>query len=182
MFLQHNKDKIEVKVGDRNLYKVELHKGKTTEQYDWLVWDKNLTDKQEKQIRASLPEDIANMPNNATNKMFEDSYGNKQSGEYIYKRLSQYLGSPKEASLFLLRAGIDGIKYPAESISRGATSETARGFNYVVFDENAVTIEEVIKFQNQLQKNRGAMLINDGKALIYALTNPNVSTPLHQTL
>jgi hypothetical protein len=52
----------------------------------------------------------------------------------------------KEASLFLLENGIDGVKYPAESVSRGATSDTARGFNYVVFDENAITIEEKIQF------------------------------------
>ena len=59
--------------------------------------------------------------------------------------------------MFLLDAGIDGIKYPAESISRGATSDTARGFNYVVFDENAITIEEQIRFQKS-----GVTLITNG--------------------
>ena len=67
--------------------------------------------------------------------------------------MSKFIGGEKEASLFLLEAGIDGIKYPAESISRGATSDTARGFNYVVFDENAITIEERIQFQKQLAEN-----------------------------
>ena len=59
----------------------------------------------------------------------------------IYEILAKVFGTAKDASLLLLRSGIDGIKYPAESISRGATSSTARGFNYVVFDENAVTIK-----------------------------------------
>jgi hypothetical protein len=81
----------------------------------------------------------------------------KITGEELYKRLMNFddslegltdIGFPssKQASLFLLENGIDGIKYPAESISRGATSDTARGFNYVVFDENAITIEEKIQF------------------------------------
>lgn len=87
----------------------------------------------------------------------------------------------KIASLILLENGIDGIKYPAESISRGATSDTARGSNYVVFDENAISIEEAIKFQKDAQKARGAMVSGmDGSAVIYALTDPNVSTPLHE--
>jgi hypothetical protein len=99
----------------------------------------------------------------------------------LYKGLSKALGSDKQASIFLLENGIDGIKYPAESISRGATSETARAFNYVVFDENAVSIEEVIKFQKDANKARGAVMVTlDGEAVIYALTDPNVSTPLHE--
>ena len=114
-------------------------------------------------------------------------------GSEIYHQLEKYFGgfgaktdfvkgeNSKQASLFLLENGIDGVKYPAESISRGATSDTARGFNYVVFDENAVSIEEVIKFQKDANKARGAMMITlDGQAVIYALTDPNVSTPLHE--
>lgn len=102
-------------------------------------------------------------------------------GSGFYESISNILGGDKQASLFLLENGIDGIKYPAESISRGATSDTARGFNYVVFDENAVSIEEVIKFQKDAEKARGAMMMAlDGQAIIYALSDPNVSTPLHE--
>jgi hypothetical protein len=67
----------------------------------------------------------------------------------------------KTLSLFLLEKGIDGIKYPAESAARGATSDTARGFNYVVFDENAITIEEVIRFQTILSE-KGLKLTPQG--------------------
>ena len=102
-------------------------------------------------------------------------------GKFIYEQISRKLKSDKDASLFLLSAGIDGIKYPAESIARGATSDTARGFNYVVFDENAVSIEEVVKFQKDAEKARGAMMMAmDNQAIIYAITDPNVSTPLHE--
>lgn len=67
------------------------------------------------------------------------------TGKDLSEALAKEKGN-KAASLFLLKNGIDGIKYPAESISRGATSDNARGFNYVVFDENAITIEEHIEF------------------------------------
>lgn len=179
---------------NRFLYKVELHKGKTTEQYDWLVWDKPMPKSMAEKIRKYVGDDIFNEWNEI---LIENTNVDLTDGELTGKEIYSFLtriasedGLPnssqiddniqKEASLFLLRAGIDGIKYPAESIARGATSETARGFNYVVFDENAVTIEEVIKFQKQLQGKRGAMAIHDGKSLIYALTDPNVSTPLHE--
>jgi len=69
------------------------------------------------------------------------------SGEALYRELSNKLGGQDKASLFLLENGIDGIKFPAESIARGTTSDTARGFNYVVFDENAVTIKNKTSFQ-----------------------------------
>jgi GNAT superfamily N-acetyltransferase len=70
------------------------------------------------------------------------------NGLVIYDRLRNVFESDQQkTSEFLLRAKVDGVKYPAESVSRGATSEDARGFNYVVFDENAVTIKAVSKSQ-----------------------------------
>jgi hypothetical protein len=158
----------------RNLYKVSIHKGKTPDQYTWLEWDKPFSENLlQRIIKQGTKENV--MP-----KLTKDLDG--YSGKEIYNILKNNIfNSNKEASLFLLRAGIDGIKYPAESISRGATSDTARGFNYVVFDENAVSIEEVIKFQKDAEKARGAVMVSmDGQAVIYALTDPNVSTPLHE--
>ena len=75
----------------------------------------------------------------------------------------------KETSLLLLENGIDGVKYPAESISRGATADTARGFNYVVFDENAITIEEKVQFLKTPQGTvYGATYVNEnGQQEIY---------------
>jgi hypothetical protein len=56
----------------------------------------------------------------------------------FYTQLSGLLGSSKEASMFLLRAGIDGIKYPTNTIAGGES----QGTNYVVFDQNQLTIEK----------------------------------------
>ena len=127
----------------KNLYDVTLHEGKTPDQYTYLEWDK----KPSPQVLKKIMEAFGKA---------EDSVGIKESdnkrdidlvkdlnGKEIYQAFSEILKSQKQASLFLLENGIDGIKYPAESIARGATSENARGFNYVVFDENAATINAV---------------------------------------
>lgn len=180
----------------RALYKVSLHKGKTPDQYTFLDWDKRLTDSQRELIlsqakKENLPLEEHTYPSGAKGIILNDKNGNmkaiatngKQIYEWLYQELSgdKTLKSDKDVSLFLLRAGIDGIRYPAESLARGATSATARGFNYVVFDENAVSIEEVIKFQQDAIAARGAMMMEmDKNAIIYALTDPNVSTPLHE--
>jgi hypothetical protein len=55
-----------------------------------------------------------------------------------YEQAELNLIPDREASLELLNAGIDGIRYPQGSLSGGS----GQGKNYVVFDENAITIEE----------------------------------------
>lgn len=172
--IRENLNDLSVQEG-RNLYKVSLHKGKTPDQYTFLEWDKRLTDEQRNAIlkQANL-EGIAleehTYPSGKKGVIIKGKDGNIKAiatnGKQMYEWLYQSLGgnvfkSDKDVSLFLLRAGIDGIKYPAESISRGATSDTARGFNYVVFDENAVKIQEAVQFQAQQSANDLAKIIKD---------------------
>ena len=168
---KQNKTKLK---SSKNLYKVSLHKGKTPSEYTWLEWDKPVSDEVKNKVTPVILKDVKDkyivVTDEYNNYFVEDKSGyrystaysekvfaeeyiedeiNKklQNGEKIYNSLVSLLGGQKEVSLFLLENGIDGVKYPAESISRGATSDTARGFNYVVFDENAITIEEQIQFQ-----------------------------------
>ena len=61
----------------------------------------------------------------------------------FYTQLSGLLGSPKNASMFLLRAGIDGIKYPTNTIAGGESV----GTNYVIFDPKQITIEKKNKVE-----------------------------------
>jgi hypothetical protein len=124
------------------IYKVTLHKGKTPEQYTWLEWNKPLIQRQKDLI-------LNNLPNNPAKKNKVENLKNNinKNGLEIYQMLSDIFNSDKEASLFLLRIGIDGIKYPTGTLS-SALNNTS-GFNYVVFDEDAVTIEK----QTQLQEN-----------------------------
>jgi hypothetical protein len=183
----------------KNLYKVSLHKGKTPDKYTWLEWDKPVSNEVKEKVKEELTKlGISTVRDGYTRTSYfngekveediptkdalDDKFTGKQLYEFIALSFNGKLNEIQEqASLLLLRGGVDGVKYPAESISRGATSETTRGFNYVVFDENAVSIEEAIKFQKDAEKARGAMMITlDGQATIYALTDPNVSTPLHE--
>lgn len=55
------------------------------------------------------------------------------SGYLFYKTLSRILGGDKNASLFLLKNGVDGL---IKSLGSGKS-------DYIIFDENDVTIEKM---------------------------------------
>ena len=137
-----------------NVYKATLHKGKEPGDYDYLEWDKIISDDKIKKILSQAEKEKINLgiigrslkelgsstePGLYVNAGGQNIYLTPNKSHSVYNGLSGALGSDKEASLFLLRAGIDGIKYPAGTLS-GGTKDNA--FNYVVFDENAIDIEE----------------------------------------
>jgi hypothetical protein len=154
----------------KTVYQVTLHEGKTPSEYIWMEWDNPFKEKYRNEVLKKFL-DKKNISNKEFNELkkdgiqyadYDDSIDifkevgisnldgfaiqslldNESTGRIIYDNLQRaFNNSPKTTSEFLLNSGVDGIKYPAESISRGTTSETARGFNYVVFDENAVTIK-----------------------------------------
>lgn len=62
---------------------------------------------------------------------FNPSFNNI-AGEELYEELCGTLGSPKEASLFLLRCGIDGLK----------TDRYFDAYVWIVFDTSCVKIEK----------------------------------------
>lgn len=118
-------------------------------EYTWLVWDKPVGANAIAKINKALEEKgIPATPKKYFKAGVDGRVANGMTGEEVYRELSKILGDnvkiggSKEASLFLLENGIDGVKYPAKSVGTGITSDTARDFNYVVFDENAITIEE----------------------------------------
>jgi len=59
-------------------------------------------------------------------------------GLNAYNDLSNKLGSDKAASEFLNSVGIDGIRYPVGTLSGGG-----KGYNYVVFDEEAIKVKRI---------------------------------------
>ena len=144
--------------------KGEIHNIKLSDKYDvesfdggktWKVGDTEKIGTEEEFVATF--EDKKEAEKEAYNLNFAES---NIIGKDLYEALAKQIGQ-KEASLFLLENDIDGVKYPAESISRGTTSDTAKGFNYVVFDENAITIEEQIQFQKQLS-DKGITLTTNG--------------------
>ena len=73
----------------------------------------------------------------------ETHYTGGTKNSNLYTELSAFLGGDKEASLFLLRAGIDGIKYKAGTLSG---MEDEEGYNYVIFNADDITIEGKEKY------------------------------------
>lgn len=130
----------------------EIHKIELSDRYDFDTYDRGKTWKVGDTTRIGAKNEFIatfKTENDAQKYTFILNLKNsKVDGKNLYEALSSALNSQKEASLLLLKNGIDGIKFPAESIARGKTSDTARGFNYVVFDENIVNIEK----QTQLEE------------------------------
>jgi hypothetical protein len=110
------------------IYTVLLHKGKRPDQYTYLDWDKKET-----------PQDQVDKINNQANKEKLDfQVDTKESPSNVYGKIQGYFlnkGSKwaaKDASLFLLRAGIDGNTH-------------SNGQVRIIFDEKAIEIINVCK-------------------------------------
>lgn len=150
-------------------YKVTLHKNKSIDQYAWLDWDQKLNEDQLAKVK-DIYDTFSNVETDhkraSVLSRAVDYYNfREKTGQQIYDTIVEEAGrhrgelerrfgdkvvwgrADKIASLLLLDAGIDGVKYPAESIAKGTNRETARGFNYVIFDDTAITIEEKTSFQ-----------------------------------
>jgi hypothetical protein len=134
----------------RNIYTVKI---KEVNDLNFLRWDKEITPEQIDKINTQLKsEGFESIDESLSSEWIGDNVQKeKATGEKVYyiighqvKEKGTYGRNDKEASLFLLRAGIDGIKYPAEYTSKGTHEEA---FNYVVFDENAVEINEHLMFE-----------------------------------
>jgi len=153
--------------GKRNLYSVNLWGGRNDEKL--LLWNSQVPAEQREQIYEQLRKE-AELPGpvqRAFNRLYENGVEDfikehrenytDAKGRTLYSDLALVFEAdpgksdhkkPNEtdkvygkrrASMFLRRAGFDGIKFPAASGGRGDGSE---GWNYVVFDEDAVEIIE----------------------------------------
>ena len=72
--------------------------------------------------------------------MLNDNTFTPPTGEWLYKNdLKWDISSDKEKSLFLNRAGITGISYPAQYLS-GGREDNAK--NYVLFNENDIKVTD----------------------------------------
>jgi hypothetical protein len=66
--------------------------------------------------------------------------GEKCTGQNMYGALRSYFGTPKSASLLLLKCGFDGIAYPTGTMVTKPNGAKENGKNYVMFDANKVKI------------------------------------------
>lgn len=78
-----------------------------------------------------------------TASLFDAASRERWNGRKIYKKLSEDLGSPKDASLFLLQNGVQGIKY------HGRRDDAC----FVIFDSGN-TVKIVERYDLALQNNK----------------------------
>lgn len=67
--------------------------------------------------------------------------GAQISGGGLYADMKKLLGSPRAASEFLARVGIDGVKYPANSYGGAVKDGDEAGWNYVSFRDDNVRVD-----------------------------------------
>jgi len=135
-----NKYKDDIMICSKQVYKVALHGGKQPRDFVWLDWDAVLP----REIRTLiiLQAQIESIPGVVD---YLQKYP-ESKGAHIYTEICDAMAvkhpgepSDKLASLFLLRAGIDGIRYHAgRKFYKGGSSY----YNYVVFDDEYVSIIE----------------------------------------
>lgn len=118
-----------------NLYQQTFWPGK---EENLLDWDKKVPKKQiqkiaDQAVKEGLPFGYTENGKNFFN-------GSATSGELLYKDLAKpfNLGSPKAASEFLYRAGIDGVTFVGDS--SGVR-------NYVAFSDQDIRVDEHIMYQ-----------------------------------
>jgi len=123
--------KVEVEA-NKYIYNVTYNKGVKKPDV-WLRWDKPLM-KQDQAVQDAISKQFS-LPS------LDSIY--PTAGDFYQSRVTLHQ-SDEKASKELLSIGIDGIKYPAESRSEAE----ARGFNYVVFDDSKLSIDNVNKYED----------------------------------
>jgi hypothetical protein len=123
------------------IYETTLFKGKNLDEYTFIDINKPV----KKDLVEKIIEPFKKLGFNVS-EILEFDY----MGLLFYKTLSRKLGGDKKASLFLLNNGIDGIKRSFEN-SEGVIYRT----DYVIFDENAITIENKEHLPNNYYADGG---------------------------
>ncbi len=172
----------EERVPTGSLYKVKIHEGKDVERLDFIRWDKEITRSQLNKIELALKKQYPNFDWENAGLDLHDMI--EATGEEVYRAISNYLedfsDSKQEAdklsSDLLLKGGIDGIQYPSEYQSRGSHEDS---FNYVVFDESAIEIEERIQFMRTPMGEVYGFVTADGVVYLDP-EKVNANTPIHE--
>ena len=132
-------DEIEVRTGMPSNYRVELN----LEYYldfmeggELLFWDKGYGSSTTSRIGDWLLDEGKEEAYSLFND--KDPENGYWMGGKIYRSLEDALGSPREASEFLLRHGVRGIRY-ADGYTRGKEKEE-QTYNYVIFDGKDIKI------------------------------------------
>lgn len=153
------------------------------EDNEYLLWDAPLSEQPDSVQKAMAklkgegkePEQLSDDELMAALGGLERTFGDKEkTGQGIYKELSALKGSDEAASKALLDAGIAGIKY-----LDGTSRKDGEGsYNYVVFDDNAVSIRAYE--QSYSDGPRGRVTFDNGMAVIDLFQQRDLSTFIHE--
>lgn len=127
--------------GNRHIYDVEIP------DTGFINWDKTVPEEQKKQIQDQADKEGLSFSfygDAVSPKEYFEKAGMELEGFQLYKSLTDALGSDKAASLFLNRAGFNGIEYEA---GRHSANKKGNEMNFVVFDENAVRIIDHLRYR-----------------------------------
>lgn len=83
-----------------------------------------------------------------------------RTGEELYRFMVSHFGSPKDASIALAKADIDGIKYPVDSYKKAIKDGDDVGWDYVSFRDDNIRIdkkyvdgEKIYDYEELMEKN-----------------------------
>ena len=129
-----------------HIYCVIVNKGKSPNQYRYIDWEGTIDESEANSILNQIKKELPNYVEESEDALglSEGYYGDHPMGMQLYSYLSAICGSEKNASLFLMRSGIDGIRYRATEDVWDRDEDNT--YNYVIFDENSVNLEEKKKF------------------------------------
>ncbi|HNV19989.1 MAG TPA: hypothetical protein PKJ52_10125, partial [Rectinema sp.] len=125
----------------RNLYTVDVWGDR---QEDVLEWDGEVSDEQRKKIQQQFQNEFNDGGDFDYAKTGKEVYFAVSQGLQYYGGKEYKHAGDKQASEFLLRAGIDGIKYPVNAMSGG---KGEKGYNYVVFDADQIQIKDHTRYK-----------------------------------
>jgi len=139
---------------DNTLYTVSVTKPDPV----WLEWSKKLTEPQIDAIANQAAKEglklykfhntfkgndwigIGMGRKNSSGGFDSLAYNSERFYNFLFRESSDSgITTPKDASLFLKRAGFDGIKYSSDSLRIGGANIRG-GFNYVVFDGSIIRV------------------------------------------
>ena len=109
------------------------------EQKQWI--DKALKDAGLGGLRELIDTDNANERKAYNASLIPEANAETLTGEDLYAALERTMHSPKAASEFLARAGIDGVKYPVDSYGKTVKDGDKAGWNYVSFRDDNIRVD-----------------------------------------
>lgn len=163
---------VELSGNKGNLYQADI-----PDNNELLDWDKPLSEQPEIMAKLKVKQKATYLHNELSPDM---------TGQQVVDRLSRGLTNrgvtgKQQASEYLDSLGIPGLRY-LDATARGKETES---HNYVIWDENRITIEaindELMQAQEYAQKERGLISISDKEIVIKLTEASNRSTFLHES-